>query len=51
MRTYDPHKSTNEVRQANDRHMNLRVLVLSSLGIVGVFAVIYLVYGLMTGTF
>lgn len=44
METYDPKKSTTEVRQASPRKMNMRVLVTSLIGIVVVFAIIYLVY-------
>ncbi len=44
MKTYDPHKSTTEVRQGSRRLMNFRVLIWSLLGIVIAFAVIYLVY-------
>ncbi|WP_156460337.1 hypothetical protein [Devosia sp. Root635] len=46
METYDPHKNATEVRQASPRKMNMRVLVLSMIGIVVLFAVIYLVYTL-----
>ncbi len=46
METYDPHKSTTEVRQASPRRMNLRVLVLSLIGIVVLFAVVYLIFTL-----
>lgn len=46
METYDPHKTTTEVRQASPRKMNLRVLVWSMLGLIVLFAVIYLVYTL-----
>lgn len=44
METYDPHKTTTEVRQASPRKMNLRVLVTSMVGTVVLFAIIYLVY-------
>lgn len=44
MQTYDPKKSQTEVRQANPRRMNLRVLVASMAGIVALFAIIYLVF-------
>lgn len=47
METYDPKKSATDVRQANPRKMNMRVLVSSLIGIVVVFAVIYLVYSAM----
>jgi hypothetical protein len=46
METYDPHKNATEVRQASPRKMNLRVLVTSLIGIMVVFAIIYLVYTL-----
>lgn len=44
METYDPQKSTTEVRQANPRRMNLRVLTISLVAIVAVFAALYLVF-------
>ena len=44
--TYDPNKNTTEVRQASPRKMNLRVLVTSMIGIVVLFAIIYLVFTL-----
>lgn len=46
METYDPHKTTTEVRQASPRKMNLRVLITSLIGIVVLFAIIYLIYTL-----
>lgn len=46
METYDPNKNPTEVRQASPRKMNLRVLLFSLIGIVVVFAVLYLVYAL-----
>ncbi|UYO01072.1 MAG: hypothetical protein KIT02_07680 [Devosia sp.] len=47
MQTYDPEKSATEARQANPRRMNLRVLVMSLVGIVVVFGLIYLIWGAM----
>ncbi|MDB5612497.1 MAG: hypothetical protein JWQ22_150 [Devosia sp.] len=44
--TYDPNKNKTEVRQASPRKMNLRVLVTSMVGVIVLFAVIYLVYTL-----
>ena len=41
METYDAHKSTTEVRQGSRRMMNLRVLILSLVGIVAVFGILY----------
>lgn len=46
METYDPKKSQTDIRQASTRSMNLRVLLGSMIGIVVVFAIIYLVYTL-----
>ena len=46
METYDPNKSTTEVRQGSPRKMNARVLVTSLIGIIVLFAIIYLVYTL-----
>ena len=46
METYDPHKTTTEVRQASPRRMNLRVLVWSMLGLIVLFAIIYFVFTL-----
>ena len=47
METYDPHKDTTEVRQANPRRMNLRVLTFSLIGIVILFAILYFGFGMM----
>ena len=47
METYDPNKNTTEVRQANPRRMNLRVLVYSLIGIVVLFAILYFGFGIM----
>ncbi|UXN75265.1 hypothetical protein N8D56_10755 [Devosia sp. A8/3-2] len=44
METYDPHKNTTEVRQASPRKMNLRVLVISLIGIIVLFAILYMVF-------
>ena len=41
METYDAHKSTTEVRQGSPRMMNFRVLILSLVGIIAVFGIIY----------
>jgi hypothetical protein len=46
METYDPHKNTTEVRQASSRKMNSRVLVMSLIGIVIAFVVIYVIYSM-----
>jgi hypothetical protein len=37
-------ETTTEARQANGRKMNLRVLVASTLGIIFIFAIIYLAF-------
>jgi hypothetical protein len=47
METYDPNKNTTEVRQASPRKMNLRVLVISLVGIVVLFAIIFFVFSMM----
>ncbi len=44
METYDPHKSTTEVRQADRRLDNFWVLVISTVAIIALFAIIYLVF-------
>ena len=46
MKTYDPNKSTTDVRQASPRKMNLRVLVTSLIGIVVLFVIIYVFYAM-----
>ena len=46
METYDPKKSKTEVRQGSPRKMNMRVLVMSMIGIVVLFAVVYLIFTL-----
>ncbi len=47
METYDPKKSKTEVRQGNQRKMNLRVLITSLVGVIVLFAIIYMVFGAM----
>ncbi|WP_160297836.1 hypothetical protein [Devosia chinhatensis] len=47
METYDPNKNTTEVRQANPRKMNLRVLIISMSVVVIAFALIFLVFSMM----
>lgn len=44
--TYDPKKTETEVRGANPRKMNLRVLVTSLIGIVVLFVIIYVVFSM-----
>ncbi len=44
METYNPHKTTTEVRQADRRLDNFWVLLISTVAIVAVFAVIFLVF-------
>jgi hypothetical protein len=48
METYDPHKSTNDVRQGNRRMMSMRVLVFSVIGILIVFAILYVIFTMNT---
>ena len=45
-KTYDPEKSTTEVRQASPRKMNLRVLVFSLIGVVVLFAIIFAIFSM-----
>lgn len=42
--TYDPHKSTSEVRQGDGRQMNTRVLLWSIGGVILAFILIYLIF-------
>lgn len=44
METYDAHKTTTEVRQANRTLDNFWVLIISTVAIVAVFAIIFLVF-------
>lgn len=46
METYDPKKTATDVRQANPRKMNLRVLIGSMVGVVVLFVIIYLVFSM-----
>ena len=47
METYDPKKSETEVRQGSSRKMNLRVLIISIVSVVVLFAIIYMIFGAM----
>jgi hypothetical protein len=44
MKTYDPHKTTTEVRQADRRLDNFWVLIVSTVAVVALFAIIYLIF-------
>jgi len=44
METYDAHKTTTEVRQANRTLDNFWVLIISMAAIVALFAIIFLVF-------
>ena len=46
METFDPHRSTTEVRGANRRTTNFRVLIIGVVAIVILFAILYFVYGM-----
>ena len=48
MDTYDAHKTTTEVRQASRTRDNFWVLVISTVAIVAIFAIIYLVFSANT---
>jgi hypothetical protein len=41
---YDPHKSTTEVRQANSRLGNFWVLIVSTVLVVALFAILFIVF-------
>jgi ABC-type Na+ efflux pump permease subunit len=45
-KTYDPDKSTTEVRGASPRKMNLRVLVTSMIGIVVLFVIVFVIFSM-----
>lgn len=44
METYDPNKTTTEVRQANRSMDNFWVLIISTAAVVALFAIIFLVF-------
>jgi len=44
METYDPHKSTTDVRQGSRRLDNFWVLVISTLAIIALFGIIYFAF-------
>ena len=44
MEVYDPHKSTTEIRQASPRLGNFWVLIVSTVLVVALLAIIYLVF-------
>jgi len=48
METYDAHKTTTEVRQGSRTLDTFWVLIISGLGIVALFAIIFLVFLLNT---
>lgn len=49
MRTYDPHKTTVEVRQGDRHQTNKRVLVYSTIGVILAFALIWAWFVLFGG--
>ena len=46
--TYDPHKSTTEVRQGSGRRMNLRAMVIGLVVLIIAFAAIWIWYSTQT---
>lgn len=48
MEVYDPHKSTTEVRQASKRLGNFWVLIVSTVLIVALFAIVFIVFAVNT---
>ena len=49
-KTYDPEKTTTDVRQANPRKMNLRVLVISMIGVVVLLAIVFAIFSMTQTT-
>ncbi len=47
METYDPHKNTKQVRQSDDRRMNGRVLVISTLAVFVLLMLFYVLWALV----
>ena len=45
-KTYDPEKSATDVRQASPRKMNMRVLVFSMIGVMVLFAIIFVIFSM-----
>jgi hypothetical protein len=46
MRVEDPKKTTTEVRQADHRTMNFTVLLISLVGVIVLFALIYFLFAM-----
>lgn len=44
MQVYDPHKNTTEIRQANQSLDNFWVLIISTVLVVALFAIIFIVF-------
>ena len=44
METYDAHKTTTEVRQANHTLDNFWVLIVSGVAVIALFAIVFLVF-------
>ncbi len=47
--TFDPHKSTTEVRQADRRRDNFRVLLIGTAAVIAAFVILYLGFQLFSG--
>ena len=45
-KTYDPEKTATDVRQASPRKMNMRVLVFSMIGVMVLFAIIFVIFSM-----
>jgi hypothetical protein len=50
MEVYDPHKTTTEIRQASRTLDNFWVLIISTVAVVALFAIIFLVFSASTPT-
>jgi hypothetical protein len=48
MEVYDPHKTTTEIRQASPRLGNFWVLIVSTVLVVALFAILFIVFSVNT---
>ena len=44
METYDPQKNTTEATQATPNKSNFRVLIMGLVGVIVLFAIVYMIY-------
>ena len=48
MEVYDPHKTTTEIRQASPRLGNFWVLIVSTVLVIALFAIVFIVFQVNT---